>query len=73
MTLGANEIPFNDPRVCVAIEEFGACARNVRLFAVRQWRCCLFTDLRDSPPKPLPRAPPQCYSTAASVMFPASP
>lgn len=54
-----NEIPFNDPRVVAAIEEFGWFARN-DAFVAGGAGTVASTDFRDSP-KGLFSSPPQCY------------
>ncbi len=55
----SNEIPFNDPKVIGAIEEFGYFARNNDYVAGGAGAVAT-TDFRDSP-KGLFAAPPQCY------------
>lgn len=55
----ANEIPFNDPAVIGAIEEFGFFARNDD-FVAGGAGAVASTDFRDSP-KGLFASPPQCY------------
>lgn len=65
----ANEIPFDDPRVVAAIEEFGAFARN------DDWvsggaGAVASTDFRDSP-KGLFSSPPQCYMHRQASFIPA--
>lgn len=54
-----NEIPFNDPRVVEAIDEFGWFARN-DAFVDGGARAVATTDFRDSP-KGLFTSPPKCY------------
>jgi alpha-glucoside transport system substrate-binding protein len=54
-----NEIPFNDPAVIGAIEEFGAFAKNDKAVAGGAGAVAS-TDFRDSP-KGLFTSPPQCY------------
>jgi len=54
----ANEIPFDDPRVVAAIEEFGWFARN-DAFVAGGAGAVAATDFRDSP-KGLFSSPPQC-------------
>jgi alpha-glucoside transport system substrate-binding protein len=54
-----NEIPFDDPQVIAAIEEFGAFARN-DAFVAGGAAAVASTDFRDSP-KGLFSSPPQCY------------
>ena len=54
-----NEMPFDDPRVVEAIEEFGAFARNDDYVAGGS-AAVAATDFRDSP-KGLFSTPPQCY------------
>ncbi|MFE3839181.1 ABC transporter substrate-binding protein [Pseudogemmobacter sonorensis] len=55
----SHEIPFNDPRVVEAIEEFGWFARN-DAFVAGGSAAVASTDFRDSP-KGLFSSPPQCY------------
>ena len=55
----SNEIPFDDPRVIEAIEEFGAFARNDDYVAGGA-DAVATTDFRDSP-KGLFASPPNCY------------
>ena len=55
----ANELPFDDPKVIGAIEEFGAFARNDDYVAGGAGAVAT-TDFRDSP-KGLFSSPPQCY------------
>jgi alpha-glucoside transport system substrate-binding protein len=54
-----NEIPFNDPQVIAAIEEFGWFARN-DAFVDGGAQAVATTDFRDSP-KGLFASPPKCY------------
>ncbi len=54
-----HEIPFNDPRVVAAIEEFGYFARN-DAYVAGGAGAVASTDFRDSP-KGLFSSPPQCY------------
>ena len=54
-----NEIPFNDPRVVEAIDEFGWFARN-DAFVDGGAKAVATTDFRDSP-KGLFTSPPKCY------------
>ncbi|MGJ8605839.1 MAG: ABC transporter substrate-binding protein [Marivita sp.] len=65
----SNEIPFNDPRVVAAIEEFGAFARNDDYVAGGAGAVAS-TDFRDSP-KGLFAAPPQCYMHRQASFIPA--
>lgn len=65
----ANEIPFNDPRVVAAIEEFGAFARNDDYVAGGAG-VVASTDFRDSP-KGLFSSPPQCYMHRQASFIPA--
>ena len=55
----SNEIPFDDPAVIEAIEEFGFFARN-DAFVAGGSGAVASTDFRDSP-KGLFASPPQCY------------
>jgi alpha-glucoside transport system substrate-binding protein len=64
-----NEIPFDDPRVVAAIEEFGAFARNDDYVAGGAGAVAS-TDFRDSP-KGLFAAPPQCYMHRQASFIPA--
>ena len=54
-----NEIPFDDPRIVAAIEEFGAFALNDKYVAGGTAQV-VATDWKDSP-KGLFDSPPQCY------------
>ena len=65
----ANEIPFNDPKVIAAIEEFGAFARNDAYVAGGAGTVAS-TDFRDSP-KGLFSSPPQCYMHRQASFIPA--
>ncbi|WP_439524780.1 ABC transporter substrate-binding protein [Marivita sp.] len=65
----SNEIPFDDPRVVGAIEEFGAFARNDDYVAGGAGAVAS-TDFRDSP-KGLFVAPPQCYMHRQASFIPA--
>ena len=65
----ANEIPFNDPKVVAAIEEFGAFARNDAYVAGGAGTVAS-TDFRDSP-KGLFSSPPQCYMHRQASFIPA--
>ncbi len=64
----ANEIPFNDPKVIAAIEEFGAFARNDDYVAGGAGAVAS-TDFRDSP-KGLFASPPQCYMHRQASFIP---
>ena len=64
-----NEIPFNDPRVVAAIEEFGYFARNDDYVAGGA-STVASTDFRDSP-KGLFSSPPQCYMHRQASFIPA--
>jgi alpha-glucoside transport system substrate-binding protein len=64
-----NEIPFNDPRIVAAIEEFGAFARNDDYVAGGAG-VVASTDFRDSP-KGLFSSPPQCYMHRQASFIPA--
>lgn len=65
----SNEIPFNDPRVVAAIEEFGWFARN-DAFVSGGAGTVATTDFRDSP-KGLFSSPPQCYMHRQASFVPA--
>ncbi|MEY8096281.1 ABC transporter substrate-binding protein [Falsihalocynthiibacter sp. S25ZX9] len=65
----ANEIPFNDPAIIAAIEEFGAFARNDAYVAGGAGTVAS-TDFRDSP-KGLFESPPQCYLHRQASFIPA--
>ncbi len=65
----SNEIPFDDPRVVAAIEEFGAFARNDDYVAGGAGAVAS-TDFRDSP-KGLFSSPPQCYMHRQASFIPA--
>ncbi len=54
-----HEIPFNDPAVVAAIDEFGAFAKNDK-YVAGGVAAVASTDFRDSP-KGLFSSPPQCY------------
>ena len=64
-----NEIPFNDPRVVAAIDEFGSFARNDDYVAGGA-AAVASTDFRDSP-KGLFASPPQCYLHRQASFIPA--
>jgi alpha-glucoside transport system substrate-binding protein len=64
-----NEIPFDDPRIVAAIEEFGAFARNDDYVAGGAGAVAS-TDFRDSP-KGLFDSPPQCYMHRQASFIPA--
>nr|WP_319250947.1 ABC transporter substrate-binding protein [uncultured Celeribacter sp.] len=64
-----NEIPFNDPRIVGAIEEFGWFARNDD-FVSGGAGAVASTDFRDSP-KGLFTSPPQCYLHRMASFIPA--
>ncbi len=64
-----NEIPFNDPRVVNAIDEFGWFARN-DAFVAGGAGAVASTDFRDSP-KGLFTSPPQCYMHRQASFIPA--
>ena len=64
-----NEIPFDDPRVIEAIEEFGWFARNDTHVAGGSGAVAS-TDFRDSP-KGLFSSPPQCYMHRQASFVPA--
>lgn len=63
-----NEVPFNDPRVVAAIEEFGAFARNDDWVAGGAGAVAS-TDFRDSP-RGLFTSPPQCYMHKQASFIP---
>ena len=63
-----NEIPFNDPQVIAAIEEFGWFARNDANVAGGAGAVAT-TDFRDSP-KGLFSVPPQCYMHRQASFIP---
>ena len=65
----SNEIPFNDPRVVAAIEEFGAFARNDG-YVSGGAGAVASTDFRDSP-KGLFASPPLCYMHRQASFIPA--
>jgi len=65
----ANDIPFDDPRVVAAIEEFGYFARNDD-FVAGGASTVAATDFRDSP-KGLFSSPPQCYMHRQASFIPA--
>ncbi|MBO6757497.1 MAG: carbohydrate ABC transporter substrate-binding protein [Roseibium sp.] len=64
-----NEMPFNDPKVIEAIEEFGWFARNDDYVAGGAGAVAS-TDFRDAP-KGLFAAPPQCYMHRQASFIPA--
>jgi len=64
-----NEIPFDDPRVIDAIEEFGFFARNDD-FVAGGTATVAATDFRDSP-KGMFSSPPQCYLHRQASFIPA--
>ncbi len=63
-----NEIPFNDPRVVAAIEEFGTFIQDDMVAGGRS--AVASTDFRDSP-KGLFDAPPQCMMHRQASFIPA--
>lgn len=65
----SNALPFNDPKVVAAIEEFGWFARN-DAFVVGGAGAVATTDFRDSP-KGLFSSPPQCYMHRQASFIPA--
>lgn len=65
----SNEMPFTDPAVVAAIEEFGAFARNDAWVAGGAGSVAS-TDFRDSP-KGLFSSPPQCYMHRQASFIPA--
>jgi alpha-glucoside transport system substrate-binding protein len=64
-----NEIPFTDPRVVAAIDEFGAFARNDD-YVSGGAGAVASTDFRDSP-KGMFSSPPQCYMHRQASFIPA--
>jgi len=64
----SNELPFNDPKVVAAIEEFGAFARNDAYVAGGAGAVAT-TDFRDSP-QGLFASPPQCYMHRQASFIP---
>ena len=64
-----NEIPFNDPRIVAAIDEFGYFARN-DAYVAGGAGAVASTDFRDSP-KGLFSSPPQCYMHRQASFIPA--
>ncbi|MFW2543510.1 ABC transporter substrate-binding protein [Primorskyibacter sp. 2E107] len=64
----SNEMPFNDPKVVAAIEEFGWFIEDDRVAGGRG--AVASTDFRDSP-KGLFEAPPQCYMHRQASFIPA--
>ena len=64
-----NEIPFNDPRVIAAIDEFGAFARN-DAYVDGGAGTVASTDFRDSPAG-LFASPPNCYLHRQASFIPA--
>lgn len=65
----SNEMPFTDPAVVAAIEEFGAFARN-DAYVAGGAGAVASTDFRDSP-KGLFSSPPQCYMHRQASFIPA--
>lgn len=65
----SNDIPFDDPRIIAAIEEFGAFARNDD-YVSGGAGAVASTDFRDSP-KGLFSSPPQCYLHHQASFIPA--
>ena len=65
----SNEIPFDDPRVVAAIDEFGWFAKNDK-FVAGGAGAVASTDFRDSP-KGLFSVPPQCYMHRQASFIPA--
>ncbi|PVB61819.1 ABC transporter substrate-binding protein [Labrenzia sp. 011] len=64
-----NELPFNDPKVVAAIDEFGWFARNDD-FVAGGAGAVASTDFRDSP-KGMFSSPPQCYMHRQASFIPA--
>jgi alpha-glucoside transport system substrate-binding protein len=65
----SNAMPFNDPRVVAAIDEFGWFAKNDK-FVAGGTGAVASTDFRDSP-KGLFSSPPQCYMHHQASFIPA--
>lgn len=65
----SNDMPFNDPRVVAAIDEFGWFARN-DAYVAGGAGAVASTDFRDSP-KGLFTSPPQCYMHRQASFIPA--
>lgn len=65
----SNKIPFTDPRIVGAIDEFGAFARNDKYVAGGAGTVAS-TDFRDSP-KGMFSSPPQCYMHKQASFIPA--
>ncbi len=65
----ANSMPFDDPKVVAAIDEFGWFARN-DAFVAGGAGAVATTDFRDSP-KGLFTSPPQCYMHRQASFIPA--
>ncbi len=65
----SNEIPFDDPRIVAAIDEFGYFARN-DAYVAGGAAAVASTDFRDSP-KGLFSSPPQCYLHRQASFIPA--
>ncbi len=65
----SHKIPFDDPRVVAAIDEFGWFARNDK-FVAGGSKAVASTDFRDSP-KGLFTSPPQCYMHRQASFIPA--
>ena len=65
----SNDIPFNDPRIVAAIDEFGVFARN-DAYVAGGAGAVASTDFRDSP-KGLFSSPPQCYMHRQASFIPA--
>lgn len=65
----SNEMPFNDPAVIAAIEEFGSFARN-DAFVEGGAQAVATTDFRDSPAG-LFEIPPSCYMHRQASFIPA--
>jgi alpha-glucoside transport system substrate-binding protein len=64
----SNELPFNDPIVVAAIEEYGAFARN-DAYVAGGAGAVASTDFRDAP-KGLFTSPPQCYMHRQASFIP---
>jgi alpha-glucoside transport system substrate-binding protein len=64
----SHAIPFNDPRIVAAIDEFGAFAKN-DTYVAGGAAAVATTDFRDSP-KGLFSSPPQCYMHRQASFIP---
>jgi len=64
----SNEIPFNDPKIVAAIEEFGWFVKNEK-YVDGGSRAVAATDFRDSP-KGMFTSPPKCYMHRQASFIP---